>query len=251
MSGQAYHGISPHIPADLAESCAAAEQLINSAISLIDCGRLKLGEHVYEAICNRMRGLADTRLVIERVLIDLITISEDGSRFGATCAHEAAVHFYQRAWLAARGLGNTDYSEWLLYLEYRDIKWPDHEAIRVACRREAHLAAAARRKAGALRADATVEEPPVPVLWYHGERSYSLDRSDQKVVPPQEHNVLQVFLQSPVAKTTVDLEKTVSNVSVVMKSLARKFGQVPVGPIRMPGNKGDGYFVLVKSTSQS
>jgi hypothetical protein len=81
-------------------------------------------------------------------------------------------------------------------------------------------------------------------VWYHGDRSYSTDGHAPVIVPAEQHNALKAFLDSEVARSTKHLENAgVSNVTKVMKILAKKFP----GSGRGPKDKGDGYYIRVRT----
>jgi hypothetical protein len=90
------------------------------------------------------------------------------------------------------------------------------------------------------------EERPadVPIIWYHGGQSYSRGGRLPVCVSAEQHNFLKAFLDNDPALGTKELGKAVSNVTVVAQKLAKKFGE---DSIRLPQDKGDGYFVRVRS----
>lgn len=84
-----------------------------------------------------------------------------------------------------------------------------------------------------------------PVIWYHGEKSYSTDRVKPLKVSQEQHNILQAFLDKSIALDTLNLSNFgVNNVADVIGKIIKKFGE---GAIRRPANKGDGYFLNVQS----
>jgi hypothetical protein len=84
-------------------------------------------------------------------------------------------------------------------------------------------------------------------VWYHGGRSYSADRKTPRLVPAEQHNALSAFLDRDEALDTKALANAgVSNVSAVMGKLASQFGN----SVRLPENKGDGYFIRVRTAGQ-
>ena len=83
-------------------------------------------------------------------------------------------------------------------------------------------------------------------LWYHGEKSYSIDGVPVNVTP-EYHNVLQAFLKSGRAMGTKELEKSASNPSRALTTLAGKFP----GTVRKPEKKNDGYFIRVVAKANS
>ena len=86
--------------------------------------------------------------------------------------------------------------------------------------------------------------PQLPTIWYHGERSYSLNDGVPVVVSHSEHDMLKAFLNKENALDTSQLEKTVGNPSRVCTQLAKRFH----GAVRTPGKvKGAGYFIRVRS----
>ena len=86
-----------------------------------------------------------------------------------------------------------------------------------------------------------------PTEWYHGERSYSLDGLNPKNVSKEQHDFLQAFLDKITSLTTTELKQVVTNPADVVNKLVKKFGEHPQGPIRRPKEKGDGYFIRVRS----
>jgi hypothetical protein len=85
--------------------------------------------------------------------------------------------------------------------------------------------------------------PPLtkPVIWYHGDRCYSLDGQRRKSVPKGEHDILQRFLDRDIALTGKELPS--SNPSAAVSKLIEKFP----GTIDRPPEKGDGYVIRVRS----
>ena len=84
----------------------------------------------------------------------------------------------------------------------------------------------------------------LPTVYYHGERSYSLDGKSPTVVSNEQHQVLKEFLDKDHALTTDALKNAVGNVSNVLSKLSKRFGAA----VRLPGpNKGDGYFIRVRT----
>jgi hypothetical protein len=84
----------------------------------------------------------------------------------------------------------------------------------------------------------------LPTVWYHGGRSYSVDGRNPHLVPPEQHNALHAFLDCDKALSTeVLMDAGVSNVSDVMKTLFRKYGEA----VRLPAKKGPGYFIRVRT----
>jgi hypothetical protein len=87
-----------------------------------------------------------------------------------------------------------------------------------------------------------------PTIWYHGNRSYSLDGQPPITVTEEEDNILTVFVdaESDSSHDTRQLtsESGVTNVARTMKQIAVKFP----GTVRMPGRKGkgSGYYVRVR-----
>jgi hypothetical protein len=83
------------------------------------------------------------------------------------------------------------------------------------------------------------------VIYYHGGQAYAMEGGDQIIVPNAMHYALRAFLEWGRALSTEELEKAgVYNVSKTMRAIADKFP----GCVRMPQNKGDGYFVRVLPT---
>jgi hypothetical protein len=102
--------------------------------------------------------------------------------------------------------------------------------------------AAALRDAGA--EPGALGEPLSPTVFYHGERSYSMDGQTPVNVSVEKHRALLAFLDRNRALDTVALKRFgMSNPTVVMKKLDRQFP----GAVRTPANKGDGYFIRVRS----
>jgi hypothetical protein len=98
-------------------------------------------------------------------------------------------------------------------------------------------------------ASAQLEDAPPrgepATIWFHGGNSYSKDKLNPVCVPVEQDNVLKSFLDGNEARDTAALERAgVSNVALVIGKLVRKFGE---GPIRQPENKGDGYYIRVRS----
>jgi hypothetical protein len=95
----------------------------------------------------------------------------------------------------------------------------------------------------ALGAGATDEA--LSVIWYHGEKSYSIDGRTPVNVSQEQHNILKAFRDNTIALDTQSLSNTgVNNVTDVIRKLVKKFGE---DAIRRPKNKGDGYFLRVRS----
>jgi hypothetical protein len=93
-------------------------------------------------------------------------------------------------------------------------------------------------------AEVAEERPPEPpTIWYHGGRSYSRDGKRPVCVSAEQHNFLKEFLDNSQAIVTKDLSKGICNVTDVAKKLAEKFPDA----ICFPKEKGDGYFVRVRS----
>jgi hypothetical protein len=88
--------------------------------------------------------------------------------------------------------------------------------------------------------------PGLPTVWYHGDRSYSLDGRDSITVSIEQHNFLRAFLDREISLDTKSLKDCgVSNPAKVARDLAEKYP----GTIRRPGRekKGQGYRVRVKT----
>jgi hypothetical protein len=99
---------------------------------------------------------------------------------------------------------------------------------------------AARRALEALK----VTPAELLTVWFHGGRSYSTDGKTPRLVTVEQHNVLKAFLDRDQAIDTQTLERVVANVASVMDKLAGKFGK---GCLRRPKNRGDGYFITVRT----
>ncbi len=87
----------------------------------------------------------------------------------------------------------------------------------------------------------------LPPIWYHGDRTYSLN-GDPIVVTIEEDYVLQAFLEKPTAMTKRDLEDKsgVTNAPRVLTALTERYRGVFKLAIRRPGAKGQGgYFIRV------
>jgi hypothetical protein len=88
--------------------------------------------------------------------------------------------------------------------------------------------------------------PDPPTIWYHGERSYSIDRLNPVTVTIEENSLLTLFVERDAALDTATLTRKsgVTNVSRVMGQLAKKFP----GAMRNPGRKGkgEGYYASVR-----
>jgi hypothetical protein len=83
-------------------------------------------------------------------------------------------------------------------------------------------------------------------VWFHGGRSYSTNGCAPVSVPAELHNVLKLFLDGDEARTTKELGKDVSNPTRVIDKIVKKFGAAIVRrPVK--GQKGDGYFIDVRS----
>jgi hypothetical protein len=90
-----------------------------------------------------------------------------------------------------------------------------------------------------------LEHPPEPegkIVWQHSEQSYSADGRTPIVLSREEASVLAEFMQADAALDTRALERSVGNVSRVMKQLAQKFP----GAVRKPRGKGEGYYIRVR-----
>jgi hypothetical protein len=93
----------------------------------------------------------------------------------------------------------------------------------------------------------TAPNDTLPTVWYHGGRSYSADGQTHSLVSPEQHNALSAFLDCDQSLDTKALEKKgISNVSSVMQKLAKRFGDA----VRTPKNKGEGYFIRVRTVRQ-
>jgi hypothetical protein len=82
-----------------------------------------------------------------------------------------------------------------------------------------------------------------PIIWYHGGMSYSIDKTRPRNVSREMHNVLRVFLDRKAPRSTRELAASADNVSAVMKKIDAKFPDA----VLMPKDKGDGYFIRVRS----
>ncbi len=141
------------LPADLQAALDHAQRLAHTAGYVVMCGRLGLGERVYLASVREMRDTALCRDTINRVKTDLVCASELTERFGATCAHAAAIELFVGVWITLHD-GVCDehnggepapvvgYNQWCVVAQA--VTFPDARAICVACEREAHLAFANR-----------------------------------------------------------------------------------------------------------
>jgi hypothetical protein len=92
-----------------------------------------------------------------------------------------------------------------------------------------------------------------PTIWYHGEclgkHSYSRDGKPPIGVSNEMHNALKGFLDHDIALVTKALQDAgISNVTTVMRKLAKKFGE---DAIHRPKEKGDGYFIRVRSLKRN
>lgn len=101
---------------------------------------------------------------------------------------------------------------------------------------------------------AKTTQPPVEssagpaTIWYHAERSYSVDGCNPVVLSREQHNILKAFLNSDVALGHAALTNAgVSNVAKTIKGLASKFP----GTIRTPASKGEGYYIRVRSKTHT
>jgi hypothetical protein len=85
------------------------------------------------------------------------------------------------------------------------------------------------------------------VIWFHGDRSYSLDRTNPKALSMEKHHALQAFLESGTTLRTRDLTKAgVNNPAKIMRLLESDFP----GAIRRPAQKRDGYYARVKKVGR-
>jgi hypothetical protein len=108
-----------------------------------------------------------------------------------------------------------------------------------------HIASVSEEVAHVLKEKPKNDDPPLPTIWYHGERSYSVDGHTPVTTTREQHNILKAFLDKNVALDTQELSKTgVSNVTDVIEKIVKKFGE---DTVRRPKNKGDGYFVRVRT----
>ena len=80
-------------------------------------------------------------------------------------------------------------------------------------------------------------------IWYHGQKSYSLNGLVPIVVSQEQHSILQRFLDSKIALDSRELSEECSNVSRVMDALAERFR----GTVRRPAAKGEGYYIPVRA----
>jgi hypothetical protein len=82
-------------------------------------------------------------------------------------------------------------------------------------------------------------------IWYHGERSYSVDGEHPRSVPPEQHNVLQAFLDRTISLKTKELQgRGVCNVAAVIGKLAKRFG---AASISRPASRSEGYSIRVRT----
>jgi hypothetical protein len=85
------------------------------------------------------------------------------------------------------------------------------------------------------------------VIWFHGDRSYSLDRTHPKALSMEKHHALQAFLESGTVLRTRDLTNAgVNNPSKTMRLLESDFP----GAIRRPAQRRDGYYARVKKVGR-
>lgn len=81
-------------------------------------------------------------------------------------------------------------------------------------------------------------------IWSHGEKSYSTDGSTPKTVSREADNILFAFAKYKRSMQTRELEQTgTGNVTRAMDAIEARFP----GSIRWPDNKGEGYFIDVRS----
>jgi hypothetical protein len=128
-------------------------------------------------------------------------------------------------------------------------------SLHVMCRlAAAHLVEWAVEIEEELRNQPPSPAPDLPTIWHHGDGAYSRDQANPFIVTPEEHNVLETFLESGRAMETRDIahESGVKNVSRVIRGLREKYGGQFAEAIRTPpeGKKGKGgYFIRVRSAS--
>jgi hypothetical protein len=151
-----------------------------------------------------------------------------------------------RGWL--RGMRHGDLGGWgvgasgvwaMRFLDVADLA-TDTDRLRliVGELRRLSTAAAASPPSASTRSS-------IPVIWYHGEHSYSTDGDRPRNVSPEMHNFLTAFLDREVAIETRELEEAgVSNAAAVAGKIAERFGEASVS---RPGCKGEGYFLRVQS----
>lgn len=89
-------------------------------------------------------------------------------------------------------------------------------------------------------------ETDKPTIWYHGERSYSLDGTTPEVVGEEMHNLLRAFLDHDRSLATKALTG-VSNPATAVTNVERMFGPGPVTRPKSRGRKKGGYYIRVRS----
>jgi hypothetical protein len=94
----------------------------------------------------------------------------------------------------------------------------------------------------------TTAQVEQPVIWDHGDRSYSTDAQTPSRVSHEMHNALKAFLGKDQAIDTEGLEDAgVTNVSKVMGKIQSRFG---ADAVRRPTWRGEGYFIRVRSLNR-
>jgi hypothetical protein len=102
----------------------------------------------------------------------------------------------------------------------------------------------------AMRPDTVKPEttPSISTIWFHGGQSYSTDGQTPFRVLNEQDNILKAFLDRDEALDTEALSHGVNNVSAAITKLIDRVGE---GFVRRPENKGEGYFIRVRSQKQS
>jgi hypothetical protein len=117
-------------------------------------------------------------------------------------------------------------------------------------RNEQHAATCDFLAAAIQSAAENVAETPLPTIWDHGERSYSIDRVNPILVTREEDDILQTFLDQDRAydSTGLTTETGCKNISRAITDLQAHYNAVFAAAIRAPGARGaGGYFIRVRS----
>lgn len=126
------------------------------------------------------------------------------------------------------------------------LAWGGHKIIRVHRSPHWHQAADSIRDKSA----AGQPGPTPPTIWFHGERSYSIDGVNPFKVSIEFDSILTAFRENTLPLETSELEEQsgVTNVSRAMKDLSEWNGGIFAKAIRVPSGKNKGgYFARVKS----
>lgn len=139
-------GIDPRLPADLAAAYYAARELSSEASELVTCGRLGadktpgFDERLFARVCARLTtNKPDRRVAISVVAAELVPVADRAALFGASCAHRAAVEWYEKVFVALSVHGHN-FGQWCAVCAAGLNDGPNLKALWVACEREVYAA---------------------------------------------------------------------------------------------------------------